>query len=220
MASHSTCRGIDAVVMAVAAACTRAASIDVRAGRLRRRQAPPADRKYLLERVDDAAVVQLYADGFDELPLDEKILIWHLYQAALAGRDIYLRPALRAQPRDARRARGDPHARRRASTRRRSPRSQRYTKLFWINTGPVQQPDGAQVRAEVHAGGVRGGGARPRRRRREVPAAAAARRSTAMLDAPAAALLRPGGRSDRHQQDARARARTSSRRAPTTSTSA
>ena len=72
--------------------------------------APPPDRKYLLERVDDAAVAQLYADGFDRLPLDQKILIWHLYQAALAGRDIYLRPALRAQPRDARRARGDPHA--------------------------------------------------------------------------------------------------------------
>src|SRR6476469_5399072 len=50
---------------------------------------PPADRKYLLERVDDAAVAQLYADGFSSLPLDQKILIWHLYRAALAGRDIY-----------------------------------------------------------------------------------------------------------------------------------
>ena len=48
-----------------------------------------ADRKYLLERVDDAAVVQLYADGFASLPLREKTLIWHLSQAALAGRDIY-----------------------------------------------------------------------------------------------------------------------------------
>jgi dipeptidyl-peptidase-3 len=46
-------------------------------------------RPYLLERVDDAAVVQLYADGFPELPLDQKILIYHLYEAALAGRDIY-----------------------------------------------------------------------------------------------------------------------------------
>src|SRR5678809_1392608 len=46
-------------------------------------------RKYLLERVDDAAVVQLYADGFEKLPLREKTLIWHLYQAAIAGRDIY-----------------------------------------------------------------------------------------------------------------------------------
>src|SRR5688572_20010784 len=49
-----------------------------------------AERKYLLERVDDAAVVQLYADGFASLPLDQKALIWHLYQATLAGRDIYI----------------------------------------------------------------------------------------------------------------------------------
>jgi dipeptidyl-peptidase III len=50
---------------------------------------PSTDRKYLLERVDDAAVAQLYADGFASLPLGEKLLIWHLYQAALAGRDIF-----------------------------------------------------------------------------------------------------------------------------------
>ena len=47
------------------------------------------DRRYLLEQVDDAAVVQLYADGFSQLPLREKTLVWHLYQAAIAGRDIY-----------------------------------------------------------------------------------------------------------------------------------
>src|SRR5262249_20441782 len=41
-------------------------------------------RKYLLERVEDAAVVQLYADGFDELALREKTLVYHLYHAALA----------------------------------------------------------------------------------------------------------------------------------------
>ena len=45
--------------------------------------------RYLLERVDDAAVVQLYADGFAQLSLRDKILAWHLYLAALAGRDIY-----------------------------------------------------------------------------------------------------------------------------------
>ncbi len=54
---------------------------------------PPAarneSRKYLLDRVDDAAVVQVYADGFSALPLKEKTLLWHLYQAAIAGRDIY-----------------------------------------------------------------------------------------------------------------------------------
>ncbi len=37
--------------------------------------AAPVDRKYLLERVDDAAVVQLYADGFSALPLNEKRLV-------------------------------------------------------------------------------------------------------------------------------------------------
>ena len=47
------------------------------------------DRPYLLERVDDAAVVQLYADGFDELAPREKTLVYHLSRAALAGRDIY-----------------------------------------------------------------------------------------------------------------------------------
>ena len=36
------------------------------------------DRQYLLERVDDAAVIQLYADGFEALDIREKILIWHL----------------------------------------------------------------------------------------------------------------------------------------------
>ena len=46
--------------------------------------APPAatsvssDRQYLLERVDDAAVVQVYADGFPQLPLKDKMLVWHL----------------------------------------------------------------------------------------------------------------------------------------------
>ena len=61
----------------------------------------PADRKYLLERVDEAAVVQLYADGFEKLPLREKTLVWHLYQAALAGRDIFYDQRYAAQPRDA-----------------------------------------------------------------------------------------------------------------------
>src|SRR5688500_17669781 len=48
-----------------------------------------SDRKYLLERVDEAAVVQLYADGFEALPSHQRVLIWHLYQAAIAGRDIF-----------------------------------------------------------------------------------------------------------------------------------
>src|SRR5262249_45234854 len=51
--------------------------------------APPADRTYLLERVGEAAVVQVYAGGFRDLPLREKTLVWHLAQAAIAGRDIF-----------------------------------------------------------------------------------------------------------------------------------
>src|SRR3954462_11587628 len=51
--------------------------------------AAPADRPYLVERVGEAAVVQVYADGFRDLPLREKTLIWHLAQAAVAGRDIF-----------------------------------------------------------------------------------------------------------------------------------
>jgi dipeptidyl-peptidase-3 len=97
-------------------------------------QAAP-DRKYLLERIDDAAVAQLYADGFNDLPLEQKILIWHLYQAALAGRDIYYdqRYAHNLEMRDVLEtilthpAGIDPAT---------LSEIQRYTKLFWLNTGP------------------------------------------------------------------------------------
>jgi dipeptidyl-peptidase III len=96
---------------------------------------PAAERKYLLETVEDAAVVQLYADGFEALPLREKTLIWHLYQASLAGRDIFIdqkhrfalemRTVLEAvltHPQGV-----DPSTLSAVQT---------YTKLFWINNGP------------------------------------------------------------------------------------
>src|SRR5687767_12780187 len=94
-----------------------------------------AERKYLLERVDDAAVAQLYADGFSELPLDQKLLIWHLYQAALAGRDIFYdqRYAHNLEMRGileeilTHSSGVDPKT---------LTEIQRYTKLFWLNTGP------------------------------------------------------------------------------------
>lgn len=98
-------------------------------------QPPPADRKYLLERVDEAAVAQLYADGFSALPLDQKLLIWHLYEAALAGRDIFYdqRYAHNLEMRDVleeiiTHPAGIPPAT--------LEEIQRYTKLFWLNTGP------------------------------------------------------------------------------------
>jgi dipeptidyl-peptidase-3 len=97
--------------------------------------APAADRKYLLERVDDAAVVQLYADGFASLPVKQKTLIYHLYQAALAGRDIFIDQ----KHKDALEMRGVieqivafPQGVDAATLSE----IQRYTKLFWINNGP------------------------------------------------------------------------------------
>ena len=93
------------------------------------------ERRYLLERVDDAAIVQLYADGFSDLPLREKTLSWHLYQAALAGRDIFYdqRYAHNLEMRavlEELLVHGDalgPWA---------LEEIHRYAKLFWINTGP------------------------------------------------------------------------------------
>ena len=80
-------------------------------------------RRYLLERVDDAAVVQLYADGFAQLSLRDKILVWHLYLAALAGRDIYYDQRYAHNLEMRRVARGDPDARERRRSARARTRS-------------------------------------------------------------------------------------------------
>jgi dipeptidyl-peptidase-3 len=92
-------------------------------------------RQYLLERIDDAAVIQIYADGFAGLPLRDKILVWHLYLAALAGRDIFYdqRHALNLEIRDLLEAILT-HAEHVDAAVLAEIR--RYTKLFWINTGP------------------------------------------------------------------------------------
>jgi dipeptidyl-peptidase III len=95
----------------------------------------PVERKYLLDRVDDAAVVQVYADGFSELPLKEKTLIWHLYQAAIAGRDIFYdqRYAHSLEMRDVLEAIVSHKSGVDPST---LADVERYTKLFWLNSGP------------------------------------------------------------------------------------
>ena len=97
--------------------------------------APTANRQYLLEQVDDAAVVQLYADGFAALPLKEKTLIWHLYEAALAGRDIYYDQKYEhgLEMRDVLEAIVTHPAGVDAKTLE---EIHRYTKLFWLNSGP------------------------------------------------------------------------------------
>ena len=94
-----------------------------------------SERPYLLERIDDAAVVQLYADGFESLSFRDKMLVWHLYLAALAGRDIYYdqRHALALEMRSVLEAILT-HSRDVDVAVLREIR--RYTKLFWINNGP------------------------------------------------------------------------------------
>jgi len=50
----------------------------------------PGSRRYELERIGTTAVVQLYADGFEQLSIPDRILAYHLSQAAIAGRDIFI----------------------------------------------------------------------------------------------------------------------------------
>ena len=97
--------------------------------------APADTRRYVIECVDEAAVVQLYADGFTGLPLREKTLVWHLYLAAIAGRDIYYdqRYAHNLAMRDIVEAVLTHGAGVDEATLR---EVRRYAKLFWINTGP------------------------------------------------------------------------------------
>lgn len=92
-------------------------------------------RRYLLAQVEDAAIVQAYADGFAALTPAQRVLAWHLAQAAIAGRDIYydqryrhglaMREVLEAVLRHP--AGVD------AAT---LAEIERYTTLFWINAGP------------------------------------------------------------------------------------
>jgi dipeptidyl-peptidase-3 len=123
---------LSALLALVAAGCSDSAPP---AGTTPATPANPEPKKYLLERVDDAAIVQLYADGFPALPLKDKTLIWHLTQAAIAGRDIFydqryrhnlemreVLEAILANPKGV-----DASALKEL---------QRYAKLFWINTGP------------------------------------------------------------------------------------
>ena len=95
---------------------------------------PAADRRYLLERIGEAAVVQVYAEGFRALLLREKTLVWHLGQAAIAGRDIFYdqRYAHNLEMRDLLEAIVTHPDHVDAAT---LDEIQRYTKLFWINTG-------------------------------------------------------------------------------------
>jgi dipeptidyl-peptidase-3 len=124
-----------AFILVTAGACSRSDTASSAAPASTSSGAPAAERKYLLERVDDAAVVQLYADQFSALSLPEKTLVWHLTQAALAGRDIFIdqkhRNAL--EMRDV--LEGILRYRKGIETATLDD-VERYTKLFWLNNGP------------------------------------------------------------------------------------
>ena len=103
--------------------------------------------------------------------------IWHLYQAALAGRDIYYdqRYAHNLEMRDVLEEIVTHPTGIDAGDARRDPA---LHEAVLDQHRPLQQPDRAQVRAQVHAGGVRRRGAGGRAGRRDVPARRPARRST------------------------------------------
>lgn len=80
-------------------------------------------------------MVQVYADGFQSLPLKQKTLIYHLYQAALAGRDIFIDQ----HHKDALEMRAIVEqivAHPQGVDAGTLAEVQRYTKLFWLNNGP------------------------------------------------------------------------------------
>ncbi|MCA8964301.1 MAG: peptidase M49 [Planctomycetes bacterium] len=93
-----------------------------------------SQRKYELGRVDTTAIVQLYADGFDQLKLSDKILAYHLAQAAIAGRDIAIDQrfaydlAIRYVLESLWLVREELPADVRAEV-------ERYTQLFWVHNG-------------------------------------------------------------------------------------
>ncbi len=121
-------------------------------------------RPYLLERIGDAAVGQIYADGFEALALREKVLVWHLYNAALAGRDVFYDQryahnlVMRETFEEILTHPGGVEAETFAEIHR-------YAKLFWINTGPynnltarkfVLGATPAAFRAAAHAAAASG----------------------------------------------------------------
>ncbi len=92
------------------------------------------ERKYKLERVGPAQVVQLYADGFDQLSQREKIFTYYLYLASIAARDISIdqHHPRALEVRDLIEAVYTHDSGINAAVR---DKIAQYTKLFWINNG-------------------------------------------------------------------------------------
>ena len=96
---------------------------------------PYAGRQVILGEEGRITLLQLYADGFDTLPLRDRTLAYHLYQAAVAGRDI----AWDQTHRDAltiRRLVGAVLSNPRGVAAETLAKIRRYARLLWLNNGP------------------------------------------------------------------------------------
>ncbi len=92
------------------------------------------ERKYKLELVGPAQVVQLYADGFDKLSPKERIFAYYLYQASIVARDIAIdqhHPAA-LEVRD---LVEQMYIHRSAVKQDVADKIVAYVKLFWVNNG-------------------------------------------------------------------------------------
>ena len=98
------------------------------------REAQQRERQHLLERVDDTGVIQLYADGFDDLELRDKLLCYHLANAAIAGRDIFIDQKF-AYSLAIRDLLEELYLHRATMSSTVATEIERYTKLFWLNNG-------------------------------------------------------------------------------------
>ena len=52
-------------------------------------QSPKGEAPWIVDRFDDIKVIRYEVPGFDELPLEEKELVYYLAEAAKCGRDIF-----------------------------------------------------------------------------------------------------------------------------------
>ena len=129
--------------------------------------APVDDRKYALDQVDDAAVAQLYADGFSSAAAEG--------EDARSGISTRRRwpdgtsSTTRSTSTRSRCAASSSRSSRipRAWTQRRSTEIQRYTKLFWLNNGPYNNLTARKFVLKLHAGSL--AAAAQRRRRSAAP---------------------------------------------------
>ena len=92
------------------------------------------ENKAFLERVDDTTIAQLRADGFAQLPRQDRLLCYHLVQAAIAGRDIFLdqRFAYALEIRD---VLEELYVHDKALPEASRKEIERFTKLFWVHSG-------------------------------------------------------------------------------------